>query len=113
MEREDPWKTLARIAGPLMIWLSLSFILLTMLLDNQWIRDSLQEVEPVSTLSLLLRGAVCAGIGIVLVAWGYSGRSAACVPAQAHAGSYVCSNCGAELLVTTPKCPFCGKESVR
>ena len=111
MERRyNPWMTLARIAGPMMIWLSISFLLLTVLLENEWIRDSLQEVEPVGTGSLLLRSMVCAGIGIVLILWGYSGKSTPYLAAAATAGKKGCPTCGAELFPTTSVCPYCGRD---
>jgi len=111
VERGDnPWKTLARIAGPLMIWLALSFLILQLLLENDWIRDSLQEGEPVGTVGLLVRGIISAAIGVVLIAWGYSGKPTAYVPPIMPAGKNVCPTCGAELLGTTSICPYCGSE---
>lgn len=109
-DRFGPWRTLARITGPLMLWLSLSFVLLYLLLGNEWILNSLGESGTVEETGLLVRGLISAFIGLPLIAWGYTGETVAYAPAVVRPGKSVCPNCGAELLGTTTVCPYCGKD---
>lgn len=111
-DRSNPWKNLARIIGPLMIWLSLSFIIIYILLGNDWILASLNENPPQDSTGLILGAALSGAIGVVLTVWGFSGKPMDFVPARIPAGKNLCPGCWADLLKTTGICPYCGTDIV-
>lgn len=97
----------------MMIWLSLSFILLYILLGDDLILRALGETQPGNSIWLLIRSAVCGAIGAILTIWGFTGKPTAFVHAVKPVGKTLCPNCGAELLPTTSICPYCGMDLSR
>lgn len=109
VHRVKPWASLARLIGPLMIWLALSYLFVAYLLSStDWIENIFNEEGQIDTISLIIAALIFALFGIFLTIWGFSNRRIDFVEAELAPGKILCPRCNAELLETTSICPYCG-----
>jgi len=109
--KSSPWFTLARFIGPMLIWLSLSFLLLFFVFNTEWAKE-IMEGESLRLSVILISAIASAIIGVILSAVGYSRPRVDFVSAKIKSDMMLCPTCDAELLKTSSICPYCGRDIV-
>jgi len=109
-DRGIPWRTLARFTGPLIIWLSLSYLVVYVVIGAAWVERALDGETSENSEILLACSLACMLIGLFLTFWGFRERRVDYVPAATPKDRIICPNCNAVLYSTTVVCPFCGTQ---
>jgi hypothetical protein len=113
MMNEDsgiPWRTLARFTGPLVIWLSLSYLVVYIVMGTAWMRRMLDEETPENLEIMLVCSLACLLIGFCLTLWGFLEKRVDHVKVATPRDRKICPNCRALLYSTSGVCPFCGTQ---
>ncbi|HDP96485.1 MAG TPA: hypothetical protein ENN25_02195 [Euryarchaeota archaeon] len=109
-DRGIPWRTLARFTGPLVIWLSLSYLAAYVVIGDAWVERALDGEASDNSDILLVCSPACMLIGLCLTIWGFMEKRVDYVPAITPKDRITCPNCNALLYSTTIICPFCGTQ---
>lgn len=106
-ENKIPWRTLARFTGPLVIWLSLSYLVVYFVMGASWVQRVFEGEAPENLEIMLICCAICLPIGVCLTLWGFLAKRVDHVEVAPPVDRIVCPNCAAWLYPSTAVCPFC------